>query len=64
MEKIIQGTVTINGKLYKAFEMYHKGPWKIIQGTRHGDPEIACNIQANSARQALIKWMKQSSSNL
>ena len=56
--KIIKGTVTINGKLYTAFEMFDGGPWKIVEGTRHGDDTVAKNIIAKTANQAIYQWLE------
>ena len=59
MHKIVKGTVTIDGQVYKAFEMYNNGPWKIVKGTKYGDPTVASRIKAKSGKEALTKWMEQ-----
>ena len=59
MHKIVKGTVTIDGQVYKAFEMFDKGPWKIVKGTKHSDPSVASRIPAKSGKEALTKWLEE-----
>lgn len=55
--KIVRGTVTIDGQVYKAFEMFANGPWRIVKGTKISDPTVASWIKAKSAKDALTQWL-------
>lgn len=59
MHKIVKGTVTIDGQVYKAFEMFNNGPWKIVKGTKHSDPTVARGIKAKSGKDALTQWLEK-----
>jgi hypothetical protein len=54
----VKGTVTIDGQIYKAFEMFNNGPWKIVKGTKYSDPSVAERIKAKSGKEALTKWLE------
>ena len=57
MHKIVKGTVTIDGQVYKAFEMYDKGPWKVVRGETFFDPSVMVNIAVKSGQAALKVWL-------
>lgn len=50
-------TVIIDGQVYKAFEMFDRGPWKIVKGERCSDETVARGIKAASAKQAMKQWL-------
>lgn len=53
------GEIVLEGTTYKAFEMFQNGPWKIVRGTKHGDPTVVSNIiGAKTPNQALKKWLE------
>ena len=57
--KIVKGTVTIDGQIYKAFEMWSGGNWKVVRGTKHNDHTVI-QIQrkeANTATKAIKAWL-------
>jgi hypothetical protein len=55
--KIVKGTVTIDGQVYKGFEMWAYGPWKVVKGTKHSDPSVTIGIKAKSSTAALKRWL-------
>jgi hypothetical protein len=57
--KIVKGTVTIDGQIYKAFEMFDKGPWQIVAGERITDARVAHSIKAKSATEAIKVWLSK-----
>ena len=57
MPKIVKGTVTIDGQIYKAFEMWDNGPWKVVKGTKFSDPDVATRIKAKSGKDTLTQWL-------
>lgn len=58
MPKIVKGTVTIDGQIYKAFEMWDKGPWMVVKGTKYSDPVVETKIKAKSGKDALTQWLE------
>lgn len=59
--KVKDGKVVIEGVVYKAFEMFSGGPWKIVRGERFFDEEVVRNINATTANKAVKQWLAKGS---
>ncbi len=57
--QIKDGTVTIDGVLYKAFENSISHRWYIVIGERCTGQIVARNIEAKSATKALKQWIAE-----
>ncbi len=56
--KIVKGTITIDGVLYKAFQNTFNKKWYIVCGETCFDMQVAANIEARSAKQAIELWLE------
>jgi hypothetical protein len=54
--QIVNGTITIDGVLYKAFENSFSKTWYIVKGDNCMGECVARSIKAKSAREALAIW--------
>lgn len=57
--KIVKGTVTIEGQIYTAFEMWGRGPWKVVKGTKFSDPPLRRLIMVKSGKKAIEAWLEE-----
>jgi hypothetical protein len=55
--KIVKGTVTIDGQIYKAFENSIDKTWSIYAGTSMRSDQVSGSIKAKSATEALKAWL-------
>jgi hypothetical protein len=55
--KIVKGTVTIDGQIYKAFENQVFGLWYIVKGESPKDTPVTAGIKAKSATEAIKVWL-------
>jgi hypothetical protein len=55
--KVRRGQVTIDGVLYKAFEMWGGGQWKVVRGELYSDPVELERIPVKTATAAIQYWL-------